>query len=289
MKKLLTMTMFALTGLTLSLNILASTDVVLDNANTNINDRKSLQNGANLFMNYCSGCHSISFMRYNRIGKDLFLNDFVESYQQAKANLSADKTLNVADLQALSNAVDVQVNSAEQVEKLLDKLSDNEIGKNLKKATDKMVEKDLMFNADKIGSPITSSMSKVGAIKWFGTTPPDLSLVARSKGTDWIYTYLRSFYADKSRPFGVNNHVLANASMPDVLWELKKNKSTEDFDSVVRDITNFLDYVGEPAKLVRVDLGYKVLGFLFILFILAYLLKKEYWKDVKYGKWKAKN
>ncbi|SFV87046.1 ubiquinol cytochrome C oxidoreductase, cytochrome C1 subunit [hydrothermal vent metagenome] len=288
MKKLLTMTMFALTGLTLSLNILASTDVVLDNANTNINDRKSLQNGANLFMNYCSGCHSISFMRYNRIGKDLFLNDFVESYQQAKANLSADKTLNVADLQALSNAVDVQVNSAEQVEKLLDKLSDNEIGKNLKKATDKMVEKDLMFNADKIGSPITSSMSKVGAIKWFGTTPPDLSLVARSKGTDWIYTYLRSFYADKSRPFGVNNHVLANASMPDVLWELKKNKSTEDFDSVVRDITNFLDYVGEPAKLVRVDLGYKVLGFLFILFILAYLLKKEYWKDVKYGKWKAK-
>jgi ubiquinol-cytochrome c reductase cytochrome c1 subunit len=77
--------------------------------------------------------------------------------------------------------------------------------------------------------------------------------------------------------------------MPDVLWELKQNKSAEDFDQDVRDITNFLDYVGEPAKLVRVDLGYKVLAFLFVLFILSYLLKKEYWKDVKYGKWRAKD
>jgi ubiquinol-cytochrome c reductase cytochrome c1 subunit len=132
-------------------------------------------------------------------------------------------------------------------------------------------------------------MSKVGAEKWFGTTPPDLSLVSRSKGVDWIYTYLRSFYKDESRPFGVNNKILVNASMPDVLWELKQNKSAEDFDQDVRDITNFLDYVGEPAKLVRVDLGYKVLAFLFVLFILSYLLKKEYWKDVKYGKWRAKD
>ncbi|MCS5586778.1 MAG: cytochrome c1 [Gammaproteobacteria bacterium] len=228
MKKLFKTTLSVLAGLTLSLNALAAGSVALDSANTDINDQKSLQNGAKLFMNYCSACHSIEFMRYNRIGKDLNISD-----------------------------------------------------------TD--VEKNLMFSGNKIGDPITSSMSKEGAEKWFGTTPPDLSLVSRSKGVDWVYTYLRSFYKDDSRPFGVNNKILVNASMPDVLWELKQNKSAEGFDKDVRDITNFLDYVGEPAKLVRVDLGYKVLAFLFVLFILSYLLKKEYWKDVKYGKWRAKD
>ncbi|WXU00568.1 MAG: Ammonia monooxygenase gamma subunit [Catillopecten margaritatus gill symbiont] len=228
MKKLLTITASVLAGLTISFSVLAGGGAKLDHANTDINDQKSLQNGAGLFMNYCSGCHSISFMRYNRIGKDLNLtNDYVE--------------------------------------------------------------KNLMFSGKKIGDKVVAPMSKKGAEAWFGTTPPDLSLVARSKGADWIYTYLRGFYEDKSRPFGVNNHVLENASMPDVLWELKKTKSEEDFNSDVRDITNFLDYVSEPAKLVRVDLGYKVMGFLFILFILSYLLKKEYWKDVKYGKWRAKD
>ena len=228
MNKLLNTTISVLAGLTISFNVLAVAGGKLDQANTDINDQNSLQNGAKLFMNYCSGCHSIAFMRYNRIGKDLNISD--------------------AD-----------------------------------------VEKNLMFSGDKIGETITSSMSKTGAEKWFGTTPPDLSLVSRSKGVDWVYTYLRSFYKDESRPFGVNNKILVNASMPDVLWDLKQNKSAEDFDQDVRDITNFLDYVGEPAKLVRVDLGYKVLAFLFVLFILSYLLKKEYWKDVKYGKWRAKD
>ncbi|HAD99499.1 MAG TPA: ubiquinol-cytochrome C reductase [Gammaproteobacteria bacterium] len=228
MKKLLKTTTSVLAGLTLSFSVIAAGGGALDHANTDINDQKSLQNGAKLFMNYCSGCHSIAFMRYNRIGKDLGISD--------------------AD-----------------------------------------VEKNLMFNGEKIGDKVTSSMSDKGAIQWFGTTPPDLSLVSRSKGVDWVYTYLRSFYKDESRPFGVNNKILVNASMPDVLWELKQNKSAEDFDQDVRDITNFLDYVGEPAKLVRVDLGYKVLAFLFVLFILSYLLKKEYWKDVKYGKWRAKD
>jgi len=228
MKKLLKTTLSVFAGLAISFNVLAASAVTLDSANTDIRDQKSLQKGAKLFMNYCSGCHSIAFMRYNRIGKDLNISD--------------------ADM-----------------------------------------EKNLMFSGDKIGENIISSMPKQGAIKWFGTTPPDLSLVSRSKGVDWIYTYLRSFYKDESRPFGVNNKILVNASMPDVLWDLKQNKSTEDFDQDVRDITNFLDYVGEPAKLVRVDLGYKVMAFLFVLFILSYLLKKEYWKDVKYGKWRAKD
>lgn len=151
------------------------------------------------------------------------------------------------------------------------------------------VRKTLMFNDQKIGSRIISSMSEVGAVQWFGTTPPDLSLVARAKGTNWIYTYLSSFYPDDSRPFGVNNKILVNVSMPDVLWDLKQNQSTEDFAKNVRDITNFLHYVSEPAKLIRINLGYKVLGFLLILFILCYLMKREYWKDVKYGKWRAKS
>ena len=288
MKKLLT-TASVLVGLTISFNLLANSDIHLDHADTNIRDQKSLQNGAQLFMNYCSGCHSISFMRYNRIGKDLFLDDTVSAYKQAKTNLSNNNPLSHSDLQALSNAIDNPVNNAKEAEKILSNLSDDVIAENLSKATDKMIEKNLMFNADKVGSPIIATMSKKGAKAWFGTTPPDLSLVARSKGTDWIYTYLRSFYKDDSRPFGVNNKVLVNASMPDVLWHLKQSKSTKDFNQDVRDITNFLDYVGEPAKLVRVDLGYKVLGFLFILFILAYLMKKEYWKDVKYGKWRAKD
>ena len=114
-------------------------------------------------------------------------------------------------------------------------------------------------------------------------------LVSRSKGTDWIYTYLRSFYDDDERIFGVNNTVLVNASMPDVLWSLRESQSESEFDNSVRDISNFLDYVGEPAKLIRLQLGKWVLLFLGILFILVYLLKKEYWKDVKYGIWRPRD
>ena len=146
-----------------------------------------------------------------------------------------------------------------------------------------------MFAGNKPGETITTAMPEDAAAKWFGVTPPDLSLVARSKGTDWIYTYLRSFYEDESRIFGVNNSVLVNASMPDVLWSLKQGQTEADFDQNIRDITNFLDYVGEPAKLIRLKLGKWVLLFLGILFILAYLLKKEYWKDVKYGIWRPRD
>ena len=212
----------------LSINTFAASKVHLDNANTDIFDEASLQNGAKLFMNFCSGCHSISFMRYNRIAKDL--------------NLSEEQ-----------------------------------------------VVKNLMFAGKKTGEAITTAMPNDGASKWFGGVPPDLSLVARSKGTDWIYTYLRSFYADESRIFGVNNKVLVNASMPDVLWSLREGQSEVEFDNSVRDITNFLDYVGEPAKLIRLKLGKWVLLFLGILFILVYMLKKEYWKDVKYGVWRPRD
>ena len=154
--------------------------------------------------------------------------------------------------------------------------------------SDSLVAEHLMFSGDSPGETITTAMPKEGAAKWFGGTPPDLSLVARSKGTDWIYTYLRGFYEDDSKVFGVNNKVLENASMPDVLWSLKEGKSEAEFDQDVRDITNFLDYVGEPAKLIRTSLGVWVLLFLGVLLVLTYLLKKEYWKDVKYGIWRPR-
>jgi len=212
----------------LSFNAFSAGNLHLDHANTDISDTASLQNGAKLFMNYCSGCHAISFMRYNRIADDLSLSD-------------------------------------------------------------SLVAEHLMFAGEKPGDTITTTMPKEAATKWFGGPPPDLSLVARSKGTDWIYTYLRSFYEDESKIFGVNNKVLENASMPDALWSLKKAKSEAEFNQDVRDITNFLDYVGEPAKLIRTSLGVWVLLFLSVLLVLTILLKKEYWKDVKYGIWRPRD
>ncbi len=218
-----------LIALLLSLGVLASGgELHLEEAHTDISDTVSLQNGAKLFMNYCSGCHAISFMRYNRIAKDLDLSDSA-------------------------------------------------------------VAENLIFAGEKVGDLITTAMPEDAASKWFGGTPPDLSLVARSKGTNWIYSYLRGFYADESKIFGVNNKVLANASMPDALWSLKESQSEAEFAQSARDITNFLDYVGEPAKLIRTGLGAWVLSFLTLLLVLSYFLKKEYWKDVKYGIWRSRD
>ena len=218
-----------LIALLLSLGVLASGgELHLEEAHTDISDTASLQNGAKLFMNYCSGCHAISFMRYNRIAKDLDLSDSA-------------------------------------------------------------VAENLMFAGEKVGDLITTAMPEDAASKWFGGTPPDLSLVARSKGTNWIYSYLRGFYADDSKIFGVNNKVLANASMPDALWSLKESQSEAEFAQSARDITNFLDYVGEPAKLIRTGLGVWVLSFLTLLLVLSYFLKKEYWKDVKHGIWRSRD
>ena len=289
MKKQLHTALITVAILTFCFNVFASTEVRLDHANTNIHDKKSLQRGVKLFTNYCLGCHSIQFMRYNRIGKDLFLDDVIAAYEKAKVVVLNNQPLDHGDLLALSRAFDSKITSLNQAKRFFTKISEEEVEENLIKATDKEVEGALIFTDEKVGTPITSAMSVSDANQWFGTPPPDLSLVSRSRGVDWIYTYLRGFYKDDSRVFGVNNHVLVNTSMPDALWQLKQDKPSKEFDQDIRDIANFLDYVGEPAKLVRFDLGIKVLGFLFILFIFSYLLKKEYWKDVKYGKWRAKD
>ncbi|MCP4988206.1 MAG: cytochrome c1 [Colwellia sp.] len=153
-----------------------------------------------------------------------------------------------------------------------------------------------MYTGEKVGDHITNNMPVKEAGKWFGTAPPDLTLAARLRSPDWIYTYLRSFYIDESRPFGVNNSVFKDVGMPHVLQDLQgvsiKDEhgklapalggtlTAEEYDVVVRDLTNFLEYVGEPNKLERKALGYWVLAFLFFFFIISYFLKKEYWKDV---------
>jgi ubiquinol-cytochrome c reductase cytochrome c1 subunit len=215
----------------------------LEKANIDLHDQASLQRGAKLFVNYCLSCHSAAYQRYNRMGKDIGLSD-----DQVKENL--------------------------------------------------------MLASEKVGDTMTIAMPKGDAKKWFGNPPPDLSVIARARGVDYLYTYFKTFYIDESRPFGVNNAVFPEVGMPHVLWELEGMKkaikhtegehttivgyemvtpgkmSEEEYDQAARDLTTFLAYTGEPVKLKRQQLGVYVMIFLFFFFIVAYLLKKEYWKDI---------
>ncbi len=175
--------------------------------------------------------------------------------------------------------------------------------------TDDQVKENLMLAADKVGETMTIAMPQGDAKRWFGAPPPDLSVIARARGVDYIYTYLKTFYIDEKRPFGVNNAVFPDVGMPHVLWELeglkkavmktevdheghektviagyemvKPGSMTEaEYDEAARDLTAFLTYTGEPIKLERQRLGVWVLLFLAIFFVFAYALKKEYWKDI---------
>lgn len=222
--------------------VMASTEGVhLDQAPVNLHDQTSLQRGAKVFVNYCLSCHSAGYMRYNRL-QDIGLTN--------------------------------------------DQIRDN-----------------LMFASEKVGETMTVAMSKADAKKWFGATPPDLTVIARSRGADWLYTYLRSFYRDDSRPTGWNNVVFDKVGMPHVLYELqgeqvlkhegegehataklvleRPGKMTQpEYNAMVGDLVNYLVYMGEPARNTRINLGVAVLIFLGLFFVVAYYLKKEYWKDV---------
>lgn len=235
--------------------------ISLDKAPVDLTDLASLQRGAKLFMNYCSGCHSLKYIRYNVMAKEIGIVD------------SSGKVL------------------------------------------DQAVKENLMFTGDKISDTIKTAMSKEEGAAWFGTAPPDLSLVSRSRGVDWIYTYLRSFYPDPKRPWGTNNKVFPDVAMPDVLYNLRKelnnaaaniatnanananaNANTtpnkplnpadavkleqETFDRAVLDLVNFLAYCGEPIQLERKKIGVWVLLFLGVFFVFAWLLKREFWKKV---------
>jgi ubiquinol-cytochrome c reductase cytochrome c1 subunit len=213
----------------------------LPSAGTNVGDQASLQRGAKMFFNYCVGCHSLKYVRYSRLAEDLGLS-----------------------------------------------------------------EKDVMDNLNmtgaKFGEPVISHMPEANAQQYFGKAPPDLSLEVRAKGADWVFGYLNSFYLDPTRPVGWNNEVFPNASMPNPLWELQGlqtavKKPGEDtveklelsqpgkltpvqYQQATRDLTNFLEYAAEPAALQRQHYGIWVLLFLAGFTFLAYMLKKEFWKDV---------
>jgi ubiquinol-cytochrome c reductase cytochrome c1 subunit len=232
-------------GLMLSFSALAAAGGDVQQSGTDLGDRASLQRGAALYMNYCSGCHSLKYLRYSRMAEDLGL-------------------------------------------------SEEEVMQNLN------------FTGAKFGEQIQVSMPAAGAEKWFGKMPPDLSLITRVRGTDWVYTYLKSFYLDESRPLGWNNKLFPNASMPNPLWELQGlqhaeygkpdavgerhveaikvtqpgSQDAEQFNQTVRDITTFLEYASEPAALKRESIGVWVILFLVLLSFLAWMLKNEYWRDV---------
>ncbi|MBL0485177.1 cytochrome c1 [Aeromonas caviae] len=219
----------------------------LDKAEYDLSDKASLQRGAATFMNYCAGCHSTQYQRYNRVAADIGIPD-------------------------------------------------------------DLMKENLVFTGAKIGDLMKSAMSEKDAARWFGAPPPDLTLVARVRGADWIYTYLRSFYVDETRPFGVNNAVFPSVGMPHVLEPLQGTPrakfethtldgvemqqvvsiksdgngemNNEEYDQTVLDLVNFLVYSAEPVQQERERMGFWVLGFIAIFFIFTVLLKKEFWRDV---------
>jgi ubiquinol-cytochrome c reductase cytochrome c1 subunit len=221
----------------------------LEEANADVSNLASLQRGARNFVNYCLGCHSAKYMRYSQLAEDLALTE-----DELRANL--------------------------------------------------------MFTGERIYDTMETAMPAEQAREWFGNAPPDLSLITRSRGTDYVYTFLRSFYADPSRPTGVDNAVLPGTAMPHVLAHLQGlqlprfgHVEGEDggpdghlvglepgtagempaaaFDSFVRDLVAFLEYVAEPHKAKRLALGVWVVLFLLMFAALSWFLYKEYWKDVK--------
>ncbi len=220
----------------------AGATVHLDKAPINLSDQESLQRGARMFVNHCLNCHSAGYMRYSRL-QDLGL-------------------------------------------------------------TEDQIKENLLFAAEKPGETMKVGMTKADGKAWFGATPPDLSVISRSRGSDWLYTYLRSFYRDDTRTTGWNNVVFDKVGMPHVLWELqgemvpvyKKEGEHEvlerlelakpgsvtlaEYDAMVGDLVNYLEWMGDPAQLQRKQLGIIVLAFLAFFFVVAYYLKKEFWKDI---------
>ncbi|WP_421269968.1 cytochrome c1 [Aeromonas veronii] len=243
MKKII----FAVLTLLPSLVFANAGAVHLDKANYDLSDKASLQRGVATFMNYCAGCHSTQYQRYNRVAADLEIPE-------------------------------------------------------------ELMKENLIFTGAKVGDLMKSAMSEKDAAKWFGAPPPDLTLVARVRGADWIYTYLRSFYVDETRPFGVNNAVFPSVGMPHVLEPLQGTPRAEfatqtvdgvetlqvvsiksdgngemddeEYDQTVLDLVNFLVYSAEPVQQERERMGFWVLGFIVIFFIFTVLLKKEFWRDV---------
>lgn len=216
-------------------------DVSIKKFSPDINDKEALQRGAAMFMNYCSGCHALKYMRYNRMAKDLGLLTF-----------------------------------------------------------DGSIDNDLLYNnliltTAKAHDPIQISMSPEDSRQWFGITPPDLSLKIRERGASWVYTYLTTFYADPKRPFGSNNLLVPDVSMPDVLMPLrgiverenqnlvlieKGDMSIGELNQSIADLVTFLTYVSEPLKTERYRIGFFVLPYLFLWLVIVYLRFRQIKKSI---------
>ena len=147
--------------------------------------------------------------------------------------------------------------------------------------TEAQIRDNLMFSAEKVGETMKVAITAKDGKAWFGVPPPDLSVIARARGADWLYTYLRSFHRDAKSANGWNNWVFPNVAMPHVLWKVQEQSSVVQYDTTVRDLVNFLVYVGEPSAQSRKSIGIVVLFVLMLLFILAYAMKKAFWKDVR--------
>lgn len=147
--------------------------------------------------------------------------------------------------------------------------------------TEAQIRDNLMFAADKVGDTMKVAMTPKDGKAWFGVPPPDLSVISRARGVDWLYTYLRTFYRDDKTPSGWNNRVFANVAMPHVLWKVQAEQSPVQYDRTVRDLVNFLAYVGEPVGQARKSIGIVVLFVLGVIFVFAYAMKQAFWKDVR--------
>jgi ubiquinol-cytochrome c reductase cytochrome c1 subunit len=147
--------------------------------------------------------------------------------------------------------------------------------------TEAQIRDNLMFSAEKVGETMKVAMTVKDGKAWFGVPPPDLSVIARARGADWLYTYLRTFHRDARSAHGWNNKVFPAAAMPHVLWKVQEESSVVQYDTTVRDLVNFLVYVGEPSARSRKTIGIVVLFVLLLLFIPAYAMKKAFWKDVR--------
>ena len=155
----------------------------------------------------------------------------------------------------------------------------NQMAEDLDIEENQLIE-NLMFTQAATQDPITTSMLPSDGDRWFGKSPPDLSLIIRSRSADYVYNFLREFTMDKSSPTGTDNQVLPGTSMPNILWLVQEQLSHEEFDQFTLDIVNFLDYVAEPIQLKRKNIGVWVILFLLIFLIFSYLLYKDIWKEV---------
>ncbi len=218
--------------------------IKIDPVKVDLDDKPSLQRGARIFVNSCLSCHSAAYMRYDRMGRDLGISDA-------------------------------------------------------------LVKDNLMFATDKVVNLMTVTMPRKAAKEWFGVTPPDLTVIARFRGPQWFYNFMRSFFRDRENDSGWNNLYFPKVAMPNVLYgwqgvqravfETREDGTKEfqrfeleragtmtptEFDQAMQDLTNFMVYMGEPARLVRGRIGVYVLLFLAVFLVFAYLLKRNYWKDV---------